>query len=92
MGYGRARGFGNYPGRGPFSNLPPWERPGYLYGRGTCLYFTQPVNTIQPAPAPLTKDTEAALLTQQKTAIETQLKAMQQTLEKIQTRLNEIKQ
>jgi hypothetical protein len=34
MGWrGRGRG-GNspWPGRGPFSNLPPWQRPGRLYG------------------------------------------------------------
>jgi hypothetical protein len=25
---------GRWPGRGPFSNLPPWQRPGWLYGYG----------------------------------------------------------
>jgi len=25
-----------WPGRGPFSYLPPWMRPGWLYGRGAC--------------------------------------------------------
>ncbi len=90
MGYGNGRGcrgFGNWPGRGPFSNLPPWERPGYLYGRGACMYLAQPVNT-----EPITKDTEVALLTQQKNAVELQVKALQQTLEKIQAKLDETKQ
>ncbi|MEM4463207.1 MAG: hypothetical protein QXR98_03115 [Fervidicoccaceae archaeon] len=27
---------GLYPGNGPWSDLPPWERPGYWYGRGWC--------------------------------------------------------
>ncbi len=26
---------GRWPGHGPFSHLPPWERPGWIYrGRG----------------------------------------------------------
>jgi hypothetical protein len=51
------------------------------------MYLAQPVNT-----APLTKDTEVALLTQQKNAVELQVKALQQTLEKIQAKLDETKQ
>lgn len=26
-----------WPGKGPFRNLPPWERPGWIYGRCCCL-------------------------------------------------------
>jgi hypothetical protein len=25
---------GRWPGRGPFNDLPPWQRPGWLYGYG----------------------------------------------------------
>jgi len=32
-GRGGGRG-GQYPGRGPFSYLPPWQRPGWLFGYG----------------------------------------------------------
>ena len=32
MGYGGRRGL--YPGNGPFRDLPPWQRPGWLYGYG----------------------------------------------------------
>ena len=32
MGY-RGRRVG-YPGNGPFRNLPPWQRPGWVYGYG----------------------------------------------------------
>lgn len=32
MGY-RGRG-GRYPGNGPFRDLPPWQRPGWVYGSG----------------------------------------------------------
>jgi hypothetical protein len=32
MGY-RGRGSrGGYPGNGPFRDLPPWQRPGWVYG------------------------------------------------------------
>ena len=31
--FGRGRWFGPWPGRGPFSYLPPWQRPGWVYGR-----------------------------------------------------------
>ena len=37
---GRGRNQGNWPGNGPFSHLPPWERPGWIYGRGSCWYGT----------------------------------------------------
>ncbi|MEZ0290295.1 MAG: DUF5320 domain-containing protein [Sulfolobales archaeon] len=25
-----------YPGHGPWRHLPPWERPGWVFGRGWC--------------------------------------------------------
>ena len=32
-----------WPGRGPWSFLPPWLRPGWLFGRGACwLMFGMP--------------------------------------------------
>jgi hypothetical protein len=35
-GRGRGGWFGPWPGRGPLSHLPPWERPGWMFGRGAC--------------------------------------------------------
>jgi hypothetical protein len=32
MGYRGRRG--RYPGNGPFRDLPPWQRPGWIYGSG----------------------------------------------------------
>jgi len=29
---------GPWPGRGPFSYLPPWQRPGWLFGFGRWLW------------------------------------------------------
>jgi hypothetical protein len=40
MGWGwRGRGMGLWPGRGPFSYLPPWQRPGWWFGRGACWWL-----------------------------------------------------
>jgi len=33
---------GPWSGRGPFSYLPPWQRPGWLYGRGACWWLLSP--------------------------------------------------
>lgn len=87
MGWrGRGRA-GTWPGRGPFSNLPPWQRPGWLYGRGACWSLYGPYSSITP----MKPEDEAVLLTEQKTMVEEQLKAMQETLKKIQERLGELK-
>jgi hypothetical protein len=40
MRYGRRN---RYPGNGPFRDLPPYQRPGYLYGgRGRGFWGTDP--------------------------------------------------
>ena len=43
MGWRGRNWYGPWPGRGPFSHLPPWQRPGWLYGPGSCwsLYGAQ---------------------------------------------------
>ncbi|MET1160047.1 MAG: hypothetical protein ABWW65_03715 [Thermoprotei archaeon] len=33
---------GPYPGRGPWSHLPPPLRPGWIFGRGWCWYYLWP--------------------------------------------------
>ncbi len=30
---------GPWPGNGPFSYLPPWLRPGWVFGRGACWWL-----------------------------------------------------
>ena len=43
MPWGWGRGWtGPWPGRGPFSYLPPWQRPGWIFGRGACWWFFWP--------------------------------------------------
>jgi len=42
FGWGRGRGWNwmnPWPGRGPFSHLPPWQRPGWIFGRGACRWL-----------------------------------------------------
>lgn len=41
-GFGGRGWFGPWPGRGPFSYLPPWQRPGWLFGRGACWWLFSP--------------------------------------------------
>ncbi len=42
-GGGWRRGWrGPWPGNGPFSYLPPWQRPGWIYGRGACRWLFAP--------------------------------------------------
>lgn len=83
------RGRGNWPGAGPFSHLPPWQRPGWLYGRGACWQLYGPYTPSTTAPQ-MNPENEAALLAEQKMLIETQQKTLQETLKKIQERLNEL--
>jgi len=78
---------GQYPGRGPYSNLPPEQRPGWLYGRGACRYMYGPYSITQIAKP----EDETTLLNEQKKLIEEQLSAMQETLKKVQERLEELK-
>ena len=87
MGW-RGRGWvGPWPGREPFNNLPPWQRPGWHYGRGACWYLYGPYQAAVPL---MKAEDEAALLKEQKTLVEEQLKAVQETLRKIQERLEEL--
>lgn len=57
-GRGRGRNQGPWPGQGPFSHLPPWQRPGWLYGPGSCwwLYQQPPSSTSDQQPPRLTSD------------------------------------
>ena len=87
MGW-RGKGWLNtWPGRGPFSDLHPWQRPGWLYGRGSCWRIYGPYEPILPMKA----EDEVTLLKEQKKVMKEQLKTMQETMKKIQERLDELK-
>jgi len=96
MGWrGRGGGWsGPWPGRGPFSHLPPWQRPGWLYGRGACWWLLAPYIGYSPytAPVPALKpEDESRLLTEQRALLEEQMKALQEVLKRIEARLEELK-
>ena len=86
------RGRGRWPGYGPFSNLPPWERPGWLYGRGACQWlYPYPPRTRLGYPTAPTPQDESGLLEEQKTLLEEQVRATQEELARIEERLKELK-
>ncbi len=87
-GFGnRGRGQGTWPGNGPFRHLPPWERPGWVYGRGACWYGLYPTAT---GTSPLTAQTESQILQSQRQLLEDQLKSLQERLVEIEKRLTEL--
>lgn len=90
-GYGRAGGRGRWPGNGPFSNLPPWERPGWLYGRGSCWYmgYRPGVGSVV---SPYSTVSDLQSLQNQKELLEGQLKNLQDSLKSIEKRLSEIQE
>ena len=94
MGW-RGRGWsGQWPGRGPFSYLPPWQRPGWLYGRGACwhLPFSYLVDPYYAAPVPAMKpEDESRMLAEQRTLLEEQVKDLQEAMRRIEVRLEELK-
>jgi hypothetical protein len=81
--FGRGRGgwFGPWPGRGPFSDLPPWERPGWVYGRGACWRF---LGTPYLPSYPTEKE--------EKSYLEVSKKDLEEELKAIETRINELKE
>ena len=94
MGYGRgSRGRGAYPGNGPFAHLPPWERPGWLYGRGSC--WTMGYRGVVPSTAPAVQYSaveDVAALQRQRDLLVTQIESIQKSLEVIQKRISELEQ
>lgn len=104
--FGWRRFQGSWPGRGPFSHLPPWERPGWLYGRGACWWLFGPrgyppipapygydIPTTAPAPTgyPWAPATPAISKEQELAWLEEMLKALEQELEQIKKRLAELR-
>ncbi len=88
-GYGRSGGRGRWPGNGPFRHLPPWERPGRLYGRGSCWSMGYRPG-VGPVDSSYYAGNELQDLQNQKEALEAELKNLQEILTNIEKRLSEI--
>jgi len=87
-GYG-CYGWPRWPGRGPFSYLPPWQRPGWLFGRGACWQLFNPwyktflpTNTA-PFPIQMTKEEEQKML-------KDEIALLEQEIERIKNRIKEL--
>ncbi|MEM2907849.1 MAG: DUF5320 domain-containing protein [Candidatus Hadarchaeales archaeon] len=76
--------FGPWPGRGPFSYLPPWRRPGWLYGPGACWRLWWLCARYPPLPAELVPAEELK-------ALEEYAKELRQELEGVMARIEELK-
>jgi len=90
-----------WPGRGPFSYLPPAQRPGWLYGRGACWrLFTPYLKATTPTvpesdtvPPTVSATSFMSRLTKEQKIqmVEEQAKSMQQQLDQIEQRLIELR-
>jgi len=76
----RGRGWqGPWPGRGPFSHLPPWERPGRICGPEACWWLYAPRSyPAEPKPA------------EELEALQTYVKDLKQELEGVEARIKEL--
>ncbi|MBC7081321.1 MAG: DUF5320 family protein [Thermoplasmatales archaeon] len=86
-------GIYRWPGRGPFSYLPPWQRPGWLFGRGACWwlfnpYFATPWLPTASFPTPTTSF--APTKEWEKEILKKEIELIEQELERIKNRLSEI--
>ena len=92
---GRGGWWGPWPGRGPFSHLPPWERPGWLYGRGACWWWAagrgrlySPPYPLSQAPgyglAPIRPEDEIAALEESKRYLQEELKGIDARIQELQ--------
>ncbi len=90
-GGGRGGGRGLWPGNGPFRDLPPWERPGWLYGRGSCWSLGYQTG-YTPANIPGATTDNLQALQNQKNILEQQLKSLQETIAGIEKRLSEVEE
>ncbi|MDI9619368.1 MAG: hypothetical protein QFX33_00885 [Candidatus Nezhaarchaeota archaeon] len=93
---------GPWPGRGPFSHLPPWQRPGWLFGRGWCgwlpshpwIYAGSPRVWAYVPYAPPTYpalDPPQALLREELAALEDYKKKLGEEEASIEARIKELK-
>ncbi len=96
-------GWGPWPGKGPWSYLPPWQRPGWYYGRGWCWYWywnylsqtgqlpqtpPPPTPPIPPYPvAPVKPEDELKTLEEYKRELLEELRSIEARIEELRKML-----
>jgi len=70
-----------YPGFGPWSDLPPWERPGWKFGRGRCWWYF-----ARPEPE-LSREEELRMLEEMERYLEEELRAIRRRIEELKREL-----
>ncbi|MEM3507319.1 MAG: DUF5320 domain-containing protein [Candidatus Bathyarchaeia archaeon] len=92
--------FGPWPGRGPFSYLPPWQRPGWFFGptRGYCRWlWAYPYNTWIPwlgwgSPStPQSSKDELAALEGYKIELESEKASIEKEISDVEAKIKELK-
>ncbi len=76
-----------YPGFGPWSHLPPWERPGWKYfgrgrGRGWCWWWYYYSQNPSSAPA-IDRDAEIRMLEDEAAYLEERLREIRRRLDEL---------
>ncbi len=89
------------PGNGPWAYLPPWERPGWVYGPGYCwrVYSTPGWGYWANAP-PVNSQDEAQVLEEYKRSLEEELrrinedykKSIEEEIARVEARLRELRE
>lgn len=75
------RRWGPWLGKGPFSYLPPWQRPGWWWrGRGWCWWYW----SIPPSTAFPSKEDEVSYLTALEKELRDQLKQIEERLRELE--------
>lgn len=84
MGWGWRRLWSPWPGHGPFSHLPPWQRPGWLW-RGRCWwYWWYWWWGIPPSGTFSSRDEEISYLTSIEKELRDQLKQIEERLRELE--------
>ena len=82
---------GPWPGNGPFSYLPPWERPGWKFGRGACWYaYLENTGYYKKFYDEYRKYMDQYMLNE-KESLEYEMNYLEKRLEAIKKRLEELK-
>ncbi len=89
MPYGRRWKAGKWPGFGPFSHLPPWERPGWYYSRCFCRSYALRRRFWNLGSSQ--KD-EVSALEEYKKELEAEKESIEEELKEVERRIKELRE